>query len=351
MNRPIACRILSNENEIDALAADWRGLRADKNAGFFSDYDWFRLWRETLGKKKNRTLCVIAAYRQNRLAGVLPLMTEKKFGCRVLEWAGNEIFDYCASFAEDEDVAHELWKTARRCPNYDIALIRDVRENSRDDKALSGFAKKSENNKAPCIGLTWQTGQDWLKSLDAKRRKDIKYKCRRLEHMGPIKLEVFRKEPIPENVIDDMMSHKIEWCRRNNKKSVFFNPDITMVFRRMAALAAKQDRLFLATLKCGETPVSHVFGFIDRGVLHDYFMSYDPEWATYSPGTVILVKTVMWAIENGLKEYDFMRGSEDYKLRYATEVRKLSVFGFARTPWGGVFIAHVPAGLLRPKQT
>ena len=42
------------------------------------------------------------------------------------------------------------------------------------------------------------------------------------------------------------------------------------------------------------------------------------EWAfrDYSPGWVHLAHLIQWSIEQGLTEFDFMRGDEDYKYKF-----------------------------------
>jgi CelD/BcsL family acetyltransferase involved in cellulose biosynthesis len=330
----IACRILSQENEIEDLASEWQDLHSRVNTCLFGGYDWFRTWWQTIGNRKNRKLHIIAASKNGKLVGLLPLMIEKNFGLGILKWAGNELFDYCGSLAEDKDVAQSLWETARKSPHYDFALIEDVRLDSRDAEMLEAFATKAEHNKAHYISLNHPTGKEWQKSYSKGHRRKFKGQSRRLEEIGSVKFDVLQQGPVPHDIIDNMVRHKITWCSNNRKMGIFSNPYVLPAFRRMADLAAKENKLFLGLLKCGDTIVAYRFGFIDRGVLYYYFASYDPEWLDYSPGILTLVHTTSWAVDNGLKESDFMRGDESYKLHYASGTRDLPVFCFARTSSG-----------------
>ena len=77
--------------------------------------------------------------------------------------------------------------------------------------------------------------------------------------------------------------------------------------------------------------------------MHCYFTCYDPAWSRYSPGALLFTHAISWAIDNGLEEFDFMRGEEPFKRHYATGVRELPTFGFARNARGtcGCFVCRV----------
>ncbi len=316
---------------MDAIADDWRALQSRTEAHLFSCYDWIRDWWETIGQNSRRSLHIVTATRNERLVGILPLMVEKRCYTRILEWAGNEIYDYCSTLAEDDDVVSALWETARNSSLYDLALIKDVRPASRDAEHLASFAVISEFNNAPYISLTWKNGDAWRASCRPKQRRNFNVKSKKLKQKGPVSFEIIRTSPAPKDLIDTMVQHKTAWFHDCRKVGIFSNPHIKEIFHRMVLRAAEQGKMFLGVLKCGDKPVSHLFGFIERSTLQCYFTSYDPEWRSYSTGLLVFMHSMYWAIDNGIKEFDFMRGTEDYKFRNATDVRELPVFSFART--------------------
>ncbi len=334
MESDIACRILTSFDEIETIADAWRDLQ--KRSGFcvFGCYDWFRSWWHTMGQDKGRELHVVAATRNGRLAGVLPLSIRKILGVRIMKYAGNELFDYCGALAEDALIVRALWETAQNSKLFDLALIRDVTSCAHDFGTLESFAKKTSGEVAPFISLAWPSGEAWFAARDRKQRRNFRCKLQRLEKEGPVSVAFHRSGSVAKETIEKMLLHKIAWCARSGKNGIFSNPLVFPAFQRMAALAAERGHLFLAVLTCRDIEVAHILGFINHGTLHCYFMSYAPEWGHCSPGVVLLEKTIGWAIDNGLKEFDFMRGNEAYKFRYATGKRELSFFRFARTPLG-----------------
>ena len=58
--------------------------------------------------------------------------------------------------------------------------------------------------------------------------------------------------------------------------------------------------------------VASVYGLVDRGSFIYFQAGYDPEWRNKSVGLVLVGETFKDAIEGGLTEYDFLRGTETY---------------------------------------
>ena len=77
-------------------------------------------------------------------------------------------------------------------------------------------------------------------------------------------------------------------------------------------------RLFdgpLAALYAGSTLVAVHLGLRSGRVLHYWFPAYNTEFATYSPGMLLLVRLLETAQGEGIARVDLGRGDEAYKLR------------------------------------
>lgn len=327
MERSIACEIVLGYDKMRLLASEWRDLHQRAATCPFSCYDLIEMWWQTIGRDDDNTLHIIVARSAGRLVGVLPLCVRRKLGLRLLEFAGHEIFDYCGSLAENDGVAKALWDCARNSPYGDVAILWDVREKTRDYELLSAFSVKTPHNKAPVMNLCWKNSKEWQASRTRKHRRDYRYKLQRLEQRGAVRLEISGR--VDEPAFDTMLRNKIAWCHQNKKTGVFSRGNIREAFLGMARIAESKDKLFLATLYCADQAVSHMMGFIMDGRLLCYFTSYEQAWAPYSPGTVLFEMTIDWAVDNGLKAFDFMRGMEGFKHRYANDVLDLPAFSFA----------------------
>jgi CelD/BcsL family acetyltransferase involved in cellulose biosynthesis len=71
----------------------------------------------------------------------------------------------------------------------------------------------------------------------------------------------------------------------------------------------------LSTLHFGESLVAAHFGIRSERVLHWWFPVYDPTFAGYSPGWIMLRELAMRAPGLGLERIDLGRGDDEYKRR------------------------------------
>ena len=72
----------------------------------------------------------------------------------------------------------------------------------------------------------------------------------------------------------------------------------------------------------GQDAIAAVYG-LEMGRRFFYYQSgYDPAWSPRSPGLVLVGRTVEDAYARGLTDYDFLRGTEPYKLDWASDRRE-----------------------------
>ena len=64
------------------------------------------------------------------------------------------------------------------------------------------------------------------------------------------------------------------------------------------------------------------FGFQGQGRFYFYKPCLDPDHARHSPGKVLMAYMIRQAVEEGLDDFDLLRGLDPYKERYASEIRR-----------------------------
>jgi CelD/BcsL family acetyltransferase involved in cellulose biosynthesis len=74
----------------------------------------------------------------------------------------------------------------------------------------------------------------------------------------------------------------------------------------------------LSTLRMGDHLVAAHFGIRSQHVLHWWFPVYDPAFAAYGPGWIMLRELALAAPELGLERIDLGRGDDEYKRRART---------------------------------
>jgi len=326
----LQCEIVTTETGIEAIAGEWRQLHARLGRSPYTDYGWFRIWWDMLGKSHGaRHLHIVVGRANGRLEGLLALTVVRRHGLRILHAAGHKAFYYCDMLAANAEDASVLWEAAWQSPHYDFADIRDVCSGTLGYEALSKFAHPRDITDSFAIRNTWDTSEEWLMSLVGHARGTFKRYTRRLQKKGTVSYEFYKAGPLPALLIDNMVREKIAWSIAREKHGLFDHPNVLPFFHRLLELAARQNALFLAWLKCGEDVIAYNLGFIHQSQLRMFFWTHNPQWSDCSPGNVILVNSINQAIDRGLGGIDLGHGGGTLKRQYANEMGECVEFTFA----------------------
>ena len=80
--------------------------------------------------------------------------------------------------------------------------------------------------------------------------------------------------------------------------------------------------LGLYFLTVDDEPVAVQYNFEYNGKMYYYLGGFDPEFSNYSVGNLLTMFVLERCIQNGLLEYDMMRGNEPYKLHWTDTCRR-----------------------------
>jgi CelD/BcsL family acetyltransferase involved in cellulose biosynthesis len=122
--------------------------------------------------------------------------------------------------------------------------------------------------------------------------------------------------------LEDLLRlHRLRWAAEGGSQGIPPGP-VEDFHRAAAPRLAARGWLRLYRLRVGGQAIAAVYG-IEAGRRFSYYQSgYDPAWASRSPGLVLVGRTVEDAYARGLTDYDFLRGTEPYKLEWASDRRE-----------------------------
>lgn len=323
------CKVLRSEAEVAALSSEWQHLHERSGWSMFTDPRWIDAWWQILGKPGGWRLHVVAGWRGGRLVAVAPLAIIRRKGLRVLQWAGGDVFDYCDSLLEDRNDAGQLWDTVRQSGNFDIARLYDIHPEATSLPALVKFSRVVRTAPTHHVRTEWPNGEAWMATRSSHTRREFKRRTRQMAEKGPYSFEVRTSGTLPAPVLDALIAQKISWCIATGKA-----PISGPMVRRIIELAAEDGKLHLCWIQVGNNIIAVSLGFIRGNAYYGYLHSYSPEWSHFSPGTSLEYHLIMWCMDNGMKEYDFMRGDEAFKATLCNGVRELSCLSFPGTMAG-----------------
>jgi CelD/BcsL family acetyltransferase involved in cellulose biosynthesis len=117
--------------------------------------------------------------------------------------------------------------------------------------------------------------------------------------------------------------------------------DLTQASRSRGILdaVAASAHGFQTSLWSGDTLISAHFGFRDGRAFHPWIAAYNPDFAHFSPGNILLKRVVLAMPEMGLDAYDLAEGHEHYKKYYTNAGRTLYAASVTTAPHGWLIAA------------
>jgi CelD/BcsL family acetyltransferase involved in cellulose biosynthesis len=158
-------------------------------------------------------------------------------------------------------------------------------------------------------------------NLGRNLRRNIKRASSRLQ-------ETFKVEysdcSTPELFFEGMQHlfelHQKRW-RSRGFSGIFANEGARAFNLDIAKLFSEKNWLGLFLMSLNGKPVTAAYGFKYQRKFYGYISGFDPTYYRYDVGNLLTAQMISQFIKEGFVEFDFMRGSEEYKYRWNTKSR------------------------------
>jgi CelD/BcsL family acetyltransferase involved in cellulose biosynthesis len=152
--------------------------------------------------------------------------------------------------------------------------------------------------------------EEYLDSLAAKNRHEVRRKLRRFEREAPGATLVTATEATLEQDFRDF----VEMHRGSEgPKGHFMGAERETFFQRLARSLEPLGLLSLDFLEAGGRRVASTFSFRHERTFYLYNSAYDMSLRAISPGLILVVQLIERSITRGFNRFDFLRGEERYK--------------------------------------
>jgi len=326
----------------------------------FCTWEWVYTWWEHFGA--NYEPLILFVYKNSELTGILPLASRRTLFDRE-EWAIGRMLTYCGSrelYPDHLDVI-TAQEHAEPCidalgsflsssyRNWDVCnLGLSVKESN----LISWFSKR---NGSKIYGLDSTARQasfayfipitgrfeDYINTFDAKQRYNLRSRKNKLEKLG---FAYGPCDPLKEpQGFDTLFEIHALRSRKKNIQSTFSSVDIREFHKSLAKRINNSGWLSLRFLKSEKDVIAASYNFNYQGRVFSYQKGMDPKWEQYGPGKAIVYEAIKEAFLTGSKEYNFLRGNEEYKSGWARECRPL----FTVTMYNSTVGGKTTSGLLK----
>jgi CelD/BcsL family acetyltransferase involved in cellulose biosynthesis len=342
-------RLVSTAAGLDALQPAWSSLHLESGASVFQSYEWQRAWWRHLGEPdSHRELHVIVLEASGRVVGIAPLQVELvpalgPLTLRRLGFLGGVLTDYLdviiARGFEDRCFDRIAGHLAARSVSFDVISLGDIPDASPTRLGLlqalrrhgfEGDAFVSEQCPRTRLLATWK---ETLASFDGNHRRQLSKRCRQLQERFTVELEIcHREEDLSADVEAFIRMHQHRWTSIG-RKGVYADPAVAAFQAEVSRLFFGRGWLYLSFLRVDGARISALCGFKYRDELA-YYLNGTGEageaWK-FSPGLVQHCLCMEDLIPQGVRVYDFLRGTERYKYECgATDVPNWTLQLFRR---------------------
>jgi CelD/BcsL family acetyltransferase involved in cellulose biosynthesis len=164
------------------------------------------------------------------------------------------------------------------------------------------------------LPATWD---DFLTgSLSANTRQKVRRFLKRVEESDDFRLTHADGESFERDLDTVVEFWSAQWAAGKGEQAEVIRRTIRLV----ATDCFRDGTLVMPLLWRGDRPLGGLVCFTDRA--HDSLLFYvagrDQSFDDLPAGLVLHAHTIRYAIENGFKTYDFLRGNEPYKYSFAT---------------------------------
>jgi CelD/BcsL family acetyltransferase involved in cellulose biosynthesis len=274
---------------------------------------WLQTWLSEFGDRCEPCLVIANG---SEMIGAAPLMRVEE---RLTFIGDASICDYM-DFIIDPDAGEQayaaLWRQIEReaweeLDLWGLPAPSPTREAIKRLAESAGLQVQEEREAvAPRITLpaSWE---EYLASLGKKDRHELRRKLRRVfESGGSVNLEVLQDQADVAAAMPTFL--ELHTGSRLDKMG-FMTDGMASFFRRMASALAAEGLVRLFMLRINARPAAAVLCFDAGSSLYLYNSGYDPAFSGLSVGLVSKALCIRWAIDNGKRTLDFLRGNEAYK--------------------------------------
>lgn len=335
-------KTLTTLEELTAIAEPWDELLSQSPSDSYAlSWIWLSHWMNVyLGD--GRLLCVVV-YDDDKLVGVAPLWVKRirQLGLgslKVLRFIGSEevcsdhldlIISRKNSRAICSAIWEELYGPLRRqwdiweynyVPSMSPVLQTLSELSNKDNRCLSmvitGFAV------CPYAALP-ESWESYISSISRSSRGNLKSSTDLMTQAGKLELRVCDSLDNLQEFMDTHMDlHRKSWNDRGQEGS-YSTETFRQFHRELSQDLLTRGQLLLCNLELDGTAVGSFYGFEYGKVMHYYLLGVNRSAVPKAGiGRVLLGKCIEAAVNRKCREFDMLRGFEEYKYYWTDKERR-----------------------------
>jgi CelD/BcsL family acetyltransferase involved in cellulose biosynthesis len=324
---------------LQELRLSWKTLSGvPEHPNVFTTFEWFSAWNQRAAESRvgpMRSPMVLVVKNEDSTVAISPLIykTVSKFGVvvRKIEFLESPA-DYNDLLLGDHRPAHIeaiIKHLENRKEDWDIADLRSMRDSGHTLSALEAVLAKSHLEfrilpEARCPYLPIDcNASEMIGKFSKSTRRTLRNQQHRLDRMSSegLRIRVIERPEAEPSLLEKFIL--LERLKRVEDKPIApLFADAPDLFQFLFDSLGPQGWLYAALIEVGKDAIAFQFGFRCGDSLWDYSKAYNPDFSRLSPGTMLVPAVLDYGYANGYREYDFLRGEEEYKMQWSTGVHQ-----------------------------
>jgi CelD/BcsL family acetyltransferase involved in cellulose biosynthesis len=330
-----------SEDQFVNMREEWNSLlnKSITNEVFLL-WEWIYSWWDVF-KDRNKELYILCGNNsKGEIVGIAPFYLQKQtlFGthkrniirfCSSVETYADHLDIIATEDYEDLFLEAVLEYLIQNYKDWDLIRLEGIDENSIIKNYLTSTPPKIKrllitsvpDSKCPYL-LIDRSFEDYLKSFSAKKRQTLLRKRRILMDREKAIFRTVQCDEEPEKYIQELFELHGERARQKGIKTTFSGEDLYRFHNRVIHYLLRDGKVILAFLYKEFSPLVSYYCIKHNKKVYYFQAGLSYEGEKKSAGTVLFSLILEDAFREKQREFDFLRGSEEYKFFWTKNYRE-----------------------------
>ncbi|MBT8083807.1 MAG: GNAT family N-acetyltransferase [Woeseia sp.] len=324
--------ILHSVSELAEWRAEWERLWSVQSfRSVFQHFAWSEAWAKCfVAPDKLFVIVVKESGAQSRAHAILPMWVNADQEFSLLGEGSSDYQDLlCDVQTDDVDAVFlsMLGRLIESRPHWKRILFNELRE---DSILLRSLRRLAARNALPFVWIEKASSRCPVVLTNGRNEvieNILKKKSLRRHYNGMKKIPGFRYRRIDSPVeakivLNSLVDQHIARWAINGVPSLFEDQRNVEFYQKLIAIPNFFSLIHFSVIEIQNQIIATHFGFLKNGIFIWYKPTFDPNFDRSSPGEVLMYCMFQELKSSRLAEFDFTRGEESFKSRFATNVRQ-----------------------------
>jgi len=335
--------VVQDINRFKELREEWNTLLGESSSqGVFLTWEWLFYWWVHFKSNKELLILLIKEEMTKQIVGIAPFCLKefrllyffkfKKIIYIGSDKAASDFLDFIIRTGSEDTVLKVIHNYLNsNSHKWDIVEVGPI------DHCSSSIGFVKENVDGEYKNLMYEAHvchylklkddyEELLQSLSFNMRQNLKRRTKHFENEKGMSFSIFTAREKIEEKVDKLFSlHMDRFKSKTGNKNInssFDGIEIKKFHYDIASSFLAKQWLKLYFLNYENEPIACLYAFKYKDKLYYYQSGFNSKWENFSLGTVLFGYAIRDSINEGLKEFHFLRGEEEYKSRWTKDYRE-----------------------------